>query len=178
MITLNRTKEEKWIIQKNISSNEIMKNFVEILSNQDEIDKSDLKDNLSKSGIYKGRSKNGSLSTMGVRFSQMCFYMFGYKKDKKFIPSATTQMLLSKKYNDNELMLVNLFCMQFPSPYSETSSNFQIYFGRLILKLLTEANLQNRLYIDECIWFLPFIKNITPNLYNELINSILESMKM
>ena len=51
-------------------------------------------------------------------------------------------------------MLVNLFSIQYPHPYSKTPYNFKIYAGRLILKLLT-MRIENKLYIDEFIWFLP-----------------------
>lgn len=174
MIKLNRTKD-KWILQKNISSTELMEAYLKASNDQDNIiDKQSLQASLREKGLYTGRTENGSLSTMGVRFSQMCFYMFGYKKNNNFIPSATTQALLRKRYDKRELMLVNLFSMQFPHPYSDTSEKFKIYFGRLILKLLLDDRLQQKLYIDECIWFLPFIQTINETLYEDLVNSILE----
>ena len=50
--------------------------------------------------------------------------------------------------------------IQYPHPYSKTPQDIKIYAGRLILKLLTEERIGNKLYIDEFIWFLPFIKSI------------------
>ncbi|WQW45900.1 hypothetical protein KVM81_03035 [Helicobacter pylori] len=175
MIKLNRSKGNKWILQKNISSTELMQAYVSAIKEQNnEINTQNLQNTLKNNGFYVGRSINGSLSTMGVRFSQMCFYMFGYKKDNKFIPSATTQLLLKNDVNKADLMLVNLFSMQFPQPYSKTPRNFKLYCGRLILKLLLDKRLEQKLYIDECIWFLPFIETINKSIYEELITSILE----
>ncbi|MCR8679727.1 MULTISPECIES: hypothetical protein [Campylobacter] len=81
MINLNRSKDNKWILQKNISSIKLMEAYIDALKKQNnEINCQNLQDNLRYDGLYMGRSADGSLSTMGVRFSQMCFYMFGYKK--------------------------------------------------------------------------------------------------
>ena len=139
MIELDRRKNNKWILQKNISSNQIIESYLEVISNSNtEIDFTSVQEQLRANNIYRGRSHQGSISTMGVRFSQMCFYMFGYKVNNVFIPSPMTQNLLkaesilSKESNS----LVNLYSMQFPHPYSETNSDFQIYIGRLIVKLL------------------------------------------
>jgi hypothetical protein len=114
---------------------------------------------------------------MGVRLSQACFYMFGYKKDGKFISSPMTDMYKRHIISRQKAFLVNLFSMQFPSPYSETSGNFHIFIGRLLIKLLLEEKIDRKLYIDECIYFLPFIESIDEEKYDELINSILEWRK-
>lgn len=175
MIELNRDKNEKWIFQKNISSRKLIKAYIQALNETKIIDKSQLQDKLREKNAYVGRTSAGSLNTMGVRFSQMCFYMFGYKSSSdKFIPTQTTLNMLKDVKDKNKNMLVNLFSMQYPHPYSKTSSVFKIYIGRFILKLLTEKRIENKLYIDEFIWYLPFIKKINSEIYEELIVSILE----
>ena len=66
---LNRSKDNKWIFQKNISSKELMENFLsalEILKN--EINTNNIKNILKDKFNYKGRSQEGSKNTMGVRF--------------------------------------------------------------------------------------------------------------
>lgn len=179
MIELDRTKENRWILQKNINSSDLIKAFVEAMKEQgNEIDAETLQNNLRLRSLYRGRSSNGSLSTMGVRMSQMCFYMFGYKKESKFIPSPMTQMILSKSSPIAETSLINLFSMQYPNPYSKTSEQFKIYLGRLLIKLLTEGRIDNKLYIDECVWFLPFIKSINKDKYEELVQSILDYRRL
>lgn len=177
MIQLDRRKNHKWIMQKNVSSKDIITAYLKVISeSKSEINFTSLKDKLKYDSIYKGRSSYGSISTMGVRFSQMCFYMFGYKTKKCFFPSPMTQNLLkqTKSISDESNFLVNLFSMQYPQPFSETSYDFEIYPGRLIVKLLLDTRIDCKLYIDEIIWFLPFIEKIDESIYEELIRSIIE----
>ncbi len=178
MISLKRSKDNKWILQKNISSSELMSAYVEALKTLgNNVDFGRVQQELRDRNLYRGRSVFGSVNTMGVRFSQMCFYMFGYKIENKFIPSPMTLNILN---NDKNLIekssnfLINLFSMQFPQPYSLTPANFNIYFGRLIVKLLLDERIEQKLYIDEMIWFLPFLEKINEIIYDELIESILE----
>ncbi len=175
MINLNRAKDNKWILQKNISSDDLFDAFIYGMSIQDnQINNDLLRQSLKANHTYRGRSYDGASSTMGVRLSQACFYMFGYKKDGKFISSPMTDMCRRHTISRQKASLVNLFSMQFPSPYSNTSNNFHIFIGRLIIKLLLEEKLDKRLYIDECIYFLPFIESIDKERYLELVDSILE----
>lgn len=175
MIKLERTKEKKWIFQKNINSSKLIESYVKVINETKDVDKESIKNKLMRENGYKGRSATGSLSTMGVRFSQMCFYMFGYKASNSvFIPSQTTINMINKTSAKEKNMLVNLFSIQYPHPYSKTDSDFKIYAGRLILKLLTDERIDCRLYIDEFVWFLPFLKTIDKNIYEELITSIIE----
>lgn len=177
MISLERRKNHKWILQKNVSSKHIIQSYLDVLSNSNaEIDYAEVQQQLRVNNIYRGRSNQGSLSTMGVRFSQMCFYMFGYRVNNVFVPSPMTQNLLNANstFSNESNSLINLFSMQFPHPYSDTNSNFNIYIGRLIVKLLLDERIDKRLYLDEIIWFLPFIEKIDYDKYEELIDSILE----
>ena len=179
MIRLIRKKDDKWIFQKNISSRKLIEAYLEVINNTRNFDKNAIKDALKKGSFYRGRSNDGSLSTMGVRFSQMCFYMFGYKEnDSIFVPTQTTLNLLKNTNSKEKNMLVNLFSIQFPHPYSNTPEDIEIYAGRLIIKLLIESKIDYKLYIDEFIWFLPFIKKIDDAKYDELVLSILEYRKL
>ncbi len=181
MIILDRRKNHKWILQKNVSSKDIIQSYLDVLSNANsEIDYASVQQQLRENNIYKGRSYQGSLSTMGVRFSQMCFYMFGYKVNNIFVPSPMTQNLLNpnSEFSNESNSLINLFSIQFPHPYSDTHSDFKIYMGRLIIKLLLDDRIERKLYIDEIIWFLPFIETIDQNKYDELVESILEYRKL
>lgn len=179
MIDLIRKKDKKWIFQKNISSSSLIEAFVKVISETKDVDKRAIRDKLKQDKAYKGRSDDGSINTMGVRFSQMCFYMFGYKScNSVFVPSQTTINMINNTSAVNKNMLVNMFSLQFPHPYSKTPSCIQIYVGRLIVKLLTDERINRRLYIDEIIWFLPFIRSINEEIYNELIESIIEFRKM
>ena len=74
MIGLNRRKDNKWIMQKNISSDEILIEYVSLLSNKKvDLDYKELIDGLTKKELYKGRSDTPSTNTMGDRFREICF---------------------------------------------------------------------------------------------------------
>ena len=181
MISLDRRKNHKWIFQKNISSTELMNAYVQALNDiNNEISYYDVKNTLKNKRLYRGRSQSGNVNTMSVRFSQMCFYMFGYKLGNKFVPSPMTTNLLqmSNKISKESNALVNLFSMQFPQPYSNTSPDFNIYVGRLIVKLLLDERIEQKLYVDEIIWFLPFIEEVNLDIYEELIESINEYRRL
>lgn len=180
MIELKRSMSDKWIVQKNTNSKKLIESYLNVLNETKDVsDRAMLIEKLKSLSAYRGRSDIGSLSTMGVRFSQMCFYMFGYKNDNNtFIPSQTTINLLQGTNLKSKNMLVNLFSIQYPHPYSKTSEDIEIYAGRLIVKLLCDEKIKRRLYIDEMIYFLPFIKTIDNEKYILLTDSILEYRKL
>ena len=184
MINLNRSKEHRWIFQKNINSSEIITKFIhatQLLNNC--ADKSIVLERCKRNGSYKGRTNDGSSNTMGVRTSERKFYMFGYSlREKKnsffFSPRTVSRLKDNSKENRAKMALVNLFSIQYPHPFSKTPSCFRIHIGRLIIKLLLDKRLSNKLYIDEFCYFLPFLEKIDKEEYEELINSILEFRKL
>lgn len=184
MIQLERSMNHKWIIDKNVNSKDILSEFAAILSASQ--NGFQFEDVVSRA-ISQGRKREGdyadkgSTITIGVRLLQACFYMFGYSKNveggkKLFMPSPTTLNILATDDPDEQAKnyLVNLFGMQYPHPYDWTPSCFNLYFGRLILKLLLDDRIGSKLYIDECLWFLPFIERVDNDIYEELISSIIE----
>lgn len=181
----------KWIIDKNVNSQNIIADFTRLISNRQS---GFSLDELVHDSIAQGRTgdmgKNGhrgSAITIGVRLLQACFYMLGYKYDipkqhvkgalrKGFMPSPMTYNILT---TDNEIekkknFLVNLYSMQYPHPFNRTPDCFEIYIGRLLVKLLLDSRLEKRLYIDETIWFIPFLERLTPDIYESLVQSIIE----
>ncbi len=181
MIRLERLKDKKWILQKNIKSAFIMESFISVTNRFDNKAYKDLMlAELKRRGVYIGRSENGSANTMGVRTSQMKFYMFGYSlpssPTQSFFLSPMSASILKDRTPENvgKMSFINLFSLQFPHPFSTTDKSFKIYAGRLIIKLLTEDRIGKKLYIDEACYFLPFLKTITWSKYEELVNSILE----
>ncbi len=178
MIELERSMTHKWIIDKNVNSKDILADFARLISNAEF--GFNFEEMISQT-ITQGRDANGSTITIGVRLLQACFYMFGYstnleKGKKAFMPSPMTLNILSAQSEEEcaKNYLVNLFCMQYPHPYDWTPECFKLYFGRLIVKLLLEKRINYRLYIDECLWFLPFIETIDNEKYEELVCSIIE----
>lgn len=185
MIELERSMTHKWIIDKNVNSKDILSEFASIISKSgkgfgfEEMVSRTVTQGRKDEGIAD--ADKGSVITVGVRLLQACFYMFGYSVNipggrKSFMPSPMTLNILSSADRDEEARnyLVNLFCMQYPHPYDWTPECFQIYFGRLIVRLLLDERIDKRLYIDECLWFLPFIDTIDSDRYEELVDSILE----
>lgn len=186
MMELLRTTEHRWTIDKNVNDKSILTEFAALMANKRG---GFTLDDLVDDTIYQGRTQEpgaeynkGSSITTGVRLLQAKYYMFGYDVNdretgqKKFMPSP---MLLNCIETDDlniqaQNFLVNLFAIQYPNPANRTPDCFEIYAGRLIVNLLLDSRLQYRLYIDECIWFLPFLERMTPEIYQELIDSILE----
>ena len=177
MIALERSMMHKWIIDKNVNSKDILSEFAAIISNTP--NGFNLEDMVSRT-VTQGRTnegyyaERGSTITIGVRLLQACFYMFGYSTNledgkKAFMPSPMTLNILSTEDRTEQAKnyLVNLFCMQYPHPFDWTPECFKLYFGRLIIKLLLDARLQYRLYIDEFVWFLPFIETIDHEKYED-----------
>lgn len=169
----DRRKDNKWILQKNINDKKLILSMVGLLTSNPCATADDILQKSKACGVYKGRSVKGSPSTFGVRMSQVCFYMFGYKKDKEFIPSVSTQFL-SMGTDESIVAFINLFSMQYPHPNSTISSNFQIYIGRLMVKLLLDERLDGKIYYDEFVWFLVFLETIDEVKYEQLIKDIKE----
>ena len=171
MIELSRSMDHRCIIDKNVNSKDILAEFANIMRQSN--------NGFSINEI--GDAFDICPITSGVRLLQACYYMFGYsynseRGSKIFMPSP---MMMNIITTDNESekaknYLVNLFCIQYPNPINRTPSCFELYLGRLIVKLLLEPRIHQKLYIDECIWFLPFIEKLTPEVYEELIDSIIE----
>ena len=193
MIKLQRSLDHRWIIDKNVSSKDLISQFADVL--KDQASGIDYQSLLTKLTSYQGRPSNavaglanssipaGHSITFGVRILQLCYYMFGYTyypdpntKQKIFMPSPATVNILSSVDDQEKAknMLVNFYGLQYPHPFNRTPDCFHLYAGRLIVQLLLEPRLNRRLYIDEFIWFLPFIEKVTPNIYKELVDSIIE----
>ena len=121
MIELERSMTHKWIIDKNVNSKDILKEFAALVSDAER--GFNYEDMISQT-ITQGRDADGSTITIGVRLLQACFYMFGYSTNlengkKAFMPSPMTLNILSSPNDEEEAKnyLVNLFCMQYPHPY-------------------------------------------------------------
>ena len=176
--------DHRWIIDKNVSSENLLSQFATVLKDESAgIDYSSVRDKLTSS--YKGRASanpDGHNITFGVRTLQLCYYMFGYtyrpggNKQKFFMPTPATINILNTN-DDREKarnMLVNFYSLQYPHPFNRTPECFQLFVGRLITALLLDSEIDRKLYIDEIIWFLPFIEKVTSPIYKDLVKSIIE----
>ncbi len=189
MIKLIRSTEHRWTIDKNVNDKKLLADFAALMSRHRGFRLKDLVDD----SITQGRAydpvvsygtdvKKGSQITTGVRLLQAKYYMLGYDVNdretgtKKFMPSP---MLINYMESSDEKaqannFLVNLYSIQYPNPANKTPDCFEIYAGRLFVKLLLDNRIHKKLYIDECIWFLPFIEKLNESVYEELVESIIE----
>ncbi|GAA6944588.1 hypothetical protein VN0381_07880 [Helicobacter pylori] len=79
MIKLNRSKDNKWILQKNISSTELMQAYVNAMREQNnEINTQNIQDNLRYNGHYIGRSIGGSRCFKSFNKEKRCFLKFAH----------------------------------------------------------------------------------------------------
>lgn len=193
MIELQRSLDHRWIIDKNVSSKDLLSQFAGVLKDEskginyqsvlNKLTSYQGRPSYTKVGLSNGNAPAGHSITFGVRILQLCYYMFGYTyypdpstKQKIFMPSPATVNILSSGDDKEKAtnMLVNFYGLQYPHPFNRTPDSFHLYAGRLIIQLLIEPRLNRRLYIDEFIWFLPFIEKVTHSVYKELVESILE----
>lgn len=175
MLNLNRSKNNKWIFQKNINSSNLVEAFIQAQEMQwNIINREQTIEILRARNAYRWRGSDWAQNTMWVRLSQLCFYMFCYKKGDHFFQTPTTELFIRNDWFWKEkALLINLFSLQYPNPYSETPENFNIYAWRLVVKLLLEERIWKKLYPDEFIRFIMFLERIDENIYEELINEIL-----
>lgn len=193
-LELIRKPRQKWIIDKNVSSSKLLVDIVKIAKEKkkgfkfQQIVDSIAKDEKKASNVNgKKKQKKKSQITIGVRLLQSCFYMLGYTVPKSsnstkkvFVPASTTSVIIDSDdpIEVSKNHLVNFFGLQYPHPFSRTPKEFNILFGRLITKLLLDEKIDQKLYIDECIWFLPFIRTIISETYDCLIQDILDYRKL
>ena len=185
MIELERSVEHRWTIDKNVNDKRILTEFATVMSRKNNFTLDDLIDDTISCGRFNesgAEYASGSSITVGVRLLQAKYYMLGYdvtdhsSGTKKFMPSP---MLINCIENPDPVeqaknFLVNLFSIQYPNPANRTPDCFNIYAGRLIVKLLLDNRIDKRLYIDECVWFLPFLERVDDAIYDELVKSIIE----
>jgi len=71
-----------------------------------------------------------------------------------------------------------LWAVQYQHPHSSTDSEFQLFPFRLIYKLLSEPRLSNKLYAFEVAYSVVFLKEVSNNIYNKLVDELLALRKL
>ncbi|MDO4460189.1 MAG: restriction endonuclease [Clostridia bacterium] len=175
---------DKWILYKHTSNYELIKAVALDVKNSCASDISDLEryrmqDRLRALDLYKTRNpKNRPLDSVNHRINTLEYYMFGYEDDnKRFIFSPLGNLFLNNIKDEEKLkkiFIAMLFAVQFQHPANGTPSTFQLYPFRLLLKLMSDSRLDYRLYSTEYAYLVAFVKDITPESYEELVNSIIE----
>lgn len=182
---------DKWILYKHTCSYELIKAVALDIKNSCKADISEteryrMQERLATLNFYRMRNPGDKpLDSINHRINTLEFWMFGYKdktkNHKKFIFSPLGNLFLKHISDESKLkkiFIAMLFAMQFEHPANGTSKEFQLYPFRLIFQLLTDDRLDGKLYNNEEEYLLPFIKEITPEKYEQLVARILEIRKL
>lgn len=182
-VTVSR---DKWILYKHTCSYEMIKAVALDVKNSCKTDISDLErhrmqERLTALDLYKTRNpEERPLDSINHRINTLEFWMFGYEYksggEKKFIFSPLGNLFLKYIADEQKLrkiFIAMMFAMQFPHPANGTSHTFKLYPFRLVFKLLTDKRLNGTLYNYEEELLLPFVKEVTPESYERLVNEIL-----
>ncbi|MDD3016278.1 MAG: hypothetical protein PHR41_07240 [Lactococcus chungangensis] len=148
---------------------------------EDNID--DILIKMEEDGIYHPRN-GGSTFTGQFKSIQIAWYMFGYYnksrksgEEKKMVFSPLGNLLLNNLKDRNKvskIFLTMLYGNGFRQPFSQMDERFNIYGFRLIFKLLRDPRLGGKLYSDEVFYYAMFMKTIDEELYEQLVQDILE----
>ena len=175
--------KEKWILYKHTCNYDLIQAVAldvknSCASNISDIERYRMQERLAALDLYKTRNpKERPLDSINHRINTLEFYMFGYEDDnKRFIFSPLGNLFLCN-INDVEklkkIFATMLFAIQFEHPANGTPSSFQLYPFRLLLQLMSEPRLNYRLYSTEYAYLVAFVKRVTPQSYDELIDNIL-----
>lgn len=180
----------KWILYRHTSDFTLLCEVAQILksyskTNITKAEKERLNLRLRELGLYNERNPQLPLDAINHKINQLSYYMFGYQAKidgvDRFMFSPLGNLLL-KNLNDKEklakIFLTMLWAMQYCHPHGGTDKEFQLYPFRLIYKLLSDARLENKLYAFEVAYSVVFIKNVTVDIYENLVNQLLGLRKL
>lgn len=185
-----RVERNKWILYRHTSDFNLLCEVAQILKSYSKTtitktEKKRLNLHLRELGIYNERNPELPLDAINHKINQLAYYMFGYKAKidgvDRFMFSPLGNLLL-KNLNDknkvSKIFLTMLWAVQYQHPHGGTDKEFQLYAFRLIYKLLSDRRLDNKLYAFEVSYAVVFIKEISTEVYEKLVNEILELRKL
>ncbi len=184
-ITVER---EKWILYKHTCDYDLIKAVAmdvknNCASNVSESERYRMQDRLAMLDLYKTRNpEDKPLDSINHRINTLEFYMFGYEdNNKRFIFSPLGNLFLKHIQDQEKQKLIfasMLFGLQFQHYANKTPPSFHLYPFRLLFSLMNEERLNYRIYSTEYAYIIAFIKQITPQSYEELIERILEFRRL
>ncbi len=183
---IERNNNNAWIINKHINDVNLLIIYAKLLKNNNSLEDNkvtEFTELLKKNGLYNPRwDKSGvNIGTAKNKINELCFYMFGYKHDKKFIFSPLGNLFLEQD-NDSEnlkfIFATMLWSMQYSHPHNNTKEQFKLYPLRLVFRLLLDERLEKKLYTSEILFYLYFIEDIDNERYEQLVCEILEFRKL
>ncbi|TQR60272.1 restriction endonuclease [Campylobacter troglodytis] len=180
-----KIERNKWILYRHTSSFEYLLSVAECLksfskTNISKDEKAKLNLHLKELGLYNERNPNFVLDAINHKINQLCYYMFGYKAkfegSHRFMFSPLGNLLLKFKDDKDKrakIFLTMLWGIQFAHPHGGTHKEFELYPFRLIFKLLSDKRLEFKLFAFEVAYLLVFIRDIDENVYENLVQNIL-----
>lgn len=180
----------KWILYRHTNDFGLLCEVAQILKSYSQTtitkaDKERLNLRLRELRLYNERNPNLPLDAINHKINQLAYYMFGYKTKvngtDRFMFSPLGNLLL-KNLDDKEKMakifLTMLWAVQYNHPHGGTSKEFHLYPFRLVFKLLSDTRLQNKLYAFEVAYAVVFVKEVSSDIYENIVNQLLELRKL
>lgn len=181
---------EKWILYKHTCNYELIKAVALDVKNKcgtsiNEKERYRMQERLKALNLYHMRNpKDKPLDSINHRINTLEYYMFGYEdttvKKKRFIFSPLGNLFVNHIQDEEKLPKIfaaMLFAIQFQHPASGTAKSFQLYPFRLIFKLLLDKRLNYRLYNTEYAYIIAFVKDVSKESYDKIVNDILDFRK-
>ena len=187
--------KEKWTIMQYLRDFDLMIAFAYALRETDqdltEDNLLDVLETLQKMGIYTPTSKHPAkksatatknINTAIFRTIQLAWYMFGYydkssdKTGRQFVFSPLGNLLLDNicdKSKSSKIFTTMLFALPFKQHFSQMRNDFNLFPYRLVFQLLCDSRLDGKLYNDELFYLVFFVKSVTANQYENLVQDIL-----
>jgi len=183
---LKRNNNNAWIVNKHINDVNLLIVYAKLLKNNNNIDDkkvTEFTEFLKQKGLYNPRWDRGevNIGTAKNKINELCFYMFGYKHENKFIFSPLGNLYLEQENESENLKYIfatMLWSMQYNHPHNNTKEQFKIYPLRLVFRLLLDKRLDCKLYTSEILYYLYFVEEIDNKSYDKLVIEILKFRKL
>lgn len=183
--------KEHWVFKKHTNNIDILVEVAMYLkdtkSNVSSEEKKQMFQRLKENSVYHPResARDMPLDSINHRIDELSYYMFGYvdriDKEKKFLFSPLGNLFLNNiddKQKTSKIFSAMLTGIQFPHPSSSPSTNFSLYPFRLIFELLLDHRLSGKLYSYEIYHHIIYLKKMSPEIYESLVDDILNSRKL
>lgn len=185
-----RVENIKWILYRHTSDFNLLIEIAQILKSYSKTtitktEKERLNLRLRELGLYNERNPELPLDAINHKINQLSYYMFGYQAKidgiDRFMFSPLGSLYL-KNLADKEkaakIFMTMLWSVQYQHPHSGTDKEIQLYPFRLIYKLLQDSRLDCKLFAFEVSYAVVFMKEVTTEIYENLVNTILALRKL
>lgn len=185
-----RVENKKWILYRHTSDfkklievAQILKSYSKSTITKAEKERFNL--HLRELGLYNERNSELPLDAINHKINQLSYYMFGYQAKingvDRFMFSPLGNLYLKNATNKEKaakIFVSMLWSIQYQHPHSGTNKEFLLYPFRLIYRLLLEKRLDYKLYAFEVSYAVVFVKEVTTDIYENLVAEILALRKL